>query len=91
MHLNKNWQTKILANIYENLANVLFCSYSAVLLCWFSNSARTWSSSSVKRLLGAGPMPRCALYILVKTGHPGAEMKLSRWIFSPFDSESSLK
>lgn len=44
--------------------NILLCSYSPDLACWFSNSTRTWSSNSVKRLFGAGTIPRCELYIV---------------------------
>lgn len=43
--------------------NLHWCSNSPVLLDWFSNSWRNWSNNSVRRELGAGTIPRCALYI----------------------------
>lgn len=70
------------------MGNILFCSYSRVLLCTLSNSARTWSNSSVKRLLGAGtPIPRCALYML---GYSSDEAQAGREMASCCAANSAL-
>ena len=55
---------RIDTGIHRNFRHVLLCSYSVVRAAWVSNSVRTWSNNSVRRLFVDGPNPRCELYML---------------------------